>query len=202
MLSNGERNIYLALYLNKNGMHIREISRATKLSLPNVIKHINSGEREGKILCEKKGRLKLCRLNFSSPKTVPVVQEIELSRLRKLPDAVQNSARSFIGDLSEKPLLALIFGSYAKGTYTEVSDLDVLLVFQRLDAKLAGSVENSAKKISGRTGITIQPVSLGYGEFEKEMLNIESEFMKDIRKDALALRGLEIYLGLLGRISA
>lgn len=200
MLSEGERSIYLALYLNKEGMHVREISRATELSLPNVIKHINSGEGEGKILSEKRGHLKVCRLNFASPKIIPTIQNLELSRLQKLPDTVQNSLSSFISDLAEKPLLSLIFGSYAKNSYTKGSDLDVLLVFQRLDDKLSRSIENSAKKITGRTGMSIQPVSLDYSEFEREMLDIENDFMKDIRKDALILGGLEVYLSLLGRV--
>jgi predicted nucleotidyltransferase len=200
MLSEGERNIYLALYLNKTGMHVREISRYAKLTLPSVVKHLNAGQSEGRILFEKKGRLKICRLNFATSKIIPAIQDVELTRFQKLPDAVQNSLRAFTGDLAEKPLLTLVFGSFAKNAYTRGSDLDILLVFQRLDDGLLRGVENSARKIAGRTGVRIQPVSLDYSEFKREMLDIENDFMKDIRKDALILGGLEVYVSLLGRV--
>lgn len=194
MLSGGERNVYLALYLNRGGMHIREICRLTGLSLPAVIKHINRGEKEGKVIIERKGQLKICKLNFRSKGIVPIIQDIELSRFQKLPHAIRESVGSFVDDLKEKPLIILIFGSFAKGTYNKKSDLDVLLVFQRLDDELVKHVETSATRIKGRTGVNIQPVSIDYNEFEKEMLDRKNEFMKDIKKYALVLCGLVLYV--------
>lgn len=199
MISNGERSIYLALYLNKKGMHIREISRVTKLSLPNVIKHLNAGEKEGKIISEKKGQLRICRLNFRSPELIPVLQYIEASRFSRLPLIVRESVNAFIADLSEKPIIALIFGSFAKNTYSKRSDMDILLAFQRLDDELSKSIELSARKIRGRTGINIQPVNLGYKEFENEIISTENDFMKDVRENAMVLHGLEFYLRLIAR---
>lgn len=199
MLSEGEKNVYRALYLNKTGMHIREICRFAGLTLPAVSKHIKRGEKNKTIICKKRGQLKICKLNFKSQKLVPLLQNIELMRFQKLSHNVQNSFNSFIADLKEKPLIALIFGSYAKNSYSKKSDLDTLLVFQRVDDKLTKSVEISANKIKGRTMVNIQPISLDYNEFEKKILNEENEFMKDIRKNALILHGLDIYLKLLGR---
>jgi len=199
MLSEGEKKVYQAIYLNKDGMHIRDISRVAKLSLPAVIRHINRGEAEGMIDCESKGRLKLCRLNFKNPKLIPVLQSVELSRFQKLPHSLQESFNSFISDLAEKPLISLIFGSYAKGGYGKKSDFDILLVFQRIDNKLMRAVELSASKVRGRTMVNVQPVSLGYDEFEREFMNHENEFMKDIRKNAMVIHGLDTYLKLMGR---
>jgi hypothetical protein len=199
MMSEGERKVYLALYLNKEGLHIREICRQARLTLPAVVKHVNSGESAKTISCKKKGTLKLCRLAFQNPRLVPIIQEVELSRLRKLPHEVQDSFNSFMSDLKEKPLMSFIFGSHAKSSYRKGSDLDTLLVFQRIDGKLVKDIENSASKIGGRTGVNVQPVSINYEEFEKKLLDRENEFMKDIRKGSLALSGLDLYLGLLGR---
>ncbi len=199
MLSEGEKSVYKALYINKEGLHVREICRLAKLSLPAVSKHIIKGEKEGIIFCKEIGRLKLCRLNFKSEKIVSILHEVELDRFRKLPHAAQESFNSFIDDLKEKPLIAIIFGSFASGKQTKKSDLDVLLVFQRADSRLMKNTEASARKISGRTGINIQPVSLSYEEFEKNILNKENEFMKDIKKNSFALRGLDIYLKIIGR---
>lgn len=199
MLSNGEKDIYLALYLNKTGMHIREICRSAKLTLPGVSKHINRGQEDKIITCEKRGRLKICRLNFRSQKLVPIIQNTELMRFQKLPHSIQDSFNSFIADLKEKPLIALIFGSLAKGGYTKKSDLDVLLVFQRVDNRLVENIEVLANKIKGRTMVNIQPITVDYNEFEKKILDKEDEFIKDIRKNALVLYGLDMYLKLIGR---
>lgn len=199
MLSDGETKVYLALYLNKTGIHIREICRFTKLTMPTVTKHIKKGEDRGIIISERKGQLKICKLNFKSQKIVPLIQNIELARFLALPHNIQDSFNSFMSDLREKPLIALIFGSFAKKTYTKRSDLDVLLVFQRIDNKLTKDIETSANKIEGRTMVNIQPVSLGYEEFEKEILNRENEFMKDIKKNSIVLHGIDIYFKFIGR---
>jgi len=199
MLSEGEKKVYQAIYLNKEGLHIRDISRISELTLPAVLKHIARGEIEGAIFTEKKGRLKICRLNFRNQNLIPVLQSVELSRFNKLPHSIQDSSNSFMHDLKEKPLISLIFGSYAKGNYSKKSDLDMLLAFQRIDAKLMRDAEISASKISGRTGVNIQPASMGYDEFEREFMSHENEFMKDIRKNAMAIQGLDAYLKLLGR---
>jgi hypothetical protein len=202
MISEGERKTYLALYLGKEGLHVREICRVAKLTLPAVAGHINKGEKEGMISCEKRGQLKICRLNFESPRLVPVIQDVELARFQQLPHAVQDSFDSFMADLKEKPLIALIFGSFAKRSHDKKSDLDVLLVFQRIDLKLIKGVELSAAKIIGRTGVNIQPVSLDYEEFERGMADSGNNFMKEVKNDALVLHGLDAYLKLMGRFYA
>ena len=200
MLSEGEKRVLLTLYLNKEGLHIREICRRAKLSLPSVAKHIIKGEDSGAIISEKKGSLKICRLNFKNQNIQPLLQNIESERFQKLPHKIQDSFNSFVDDIKEKPLASIIFGSYTKGNYTKKSDLDILLVFQRIDNKLVKEIEASARKIKGRTGVNVQPVSLAYGEFEKEFLSRENEFMKDLRKSALVLRGADIFAKLLGRL--
>ena len=168
MISNGEREVYLTLYTNKEGLHMREICRISKLTMPAVAKHIKNGESGKTISCEKRGVLKVCKLNFKSPTLVPIIQEAELSRFHKLPHEIQDSFNSFASDLKEKSLISAIFGSYARGNHHKGSDLDILLVFQRIDNKLAKDIENSASKIGGRTGASIQPVSISYEEFEKK----------------------------------
>lgn len=202
MLSEGEKSVYHTLYMNKEGIHLREICRISKLTLPAVAKHISNGEAEGTITSEKKAQLKICRLNFKNPRLVPVMQSVELERFHKLPYSIRDSFNSFMSGLREKPLISLIFGSFAKGGYGKESDLDVLLVFQRIDDKLIKDIELSASRIKGRTMVNIQPVSLGYDEFERGLFKGENEFMTDIRKYALVLHGLGMYLKLLGRFYA
>ncbi|MBU3896796.1 MAG: nucleotidyltransferase domain-containing protein [Nanoarchaeota archaeon] len=199
MLSKGEKSVYTALYLNKTGMHVREICRYAKLTIPAVSKHIDSGQKNKIIICEKKGSLKICKLNFKSQQLVSIIQNTELIRFQKLPHNIQDSFDSFTADLSEKPLIALIFGSFAKGDYTKKSDLDILLIFQRVDNKLVKNIEILSNKIKGRAMVNLQPITIDYEEFEKKVLNKEDEFMKDIRKNALVLYGIDRYLKIISR---
>ena len=169
MTSSGELRIYKALYLNKEGLHVREISKKADLTLPAVFKHIKKGEERGTISCETKGRMKICRLNFESRLLVPVLQEVELSRLGGLPENARRASNDFINNLQEKPLMAFVFGSYATGKQTKSSDLDALLVYQRIDGELMKKIESSASRIKGRTAINIQPVSISYKEIQKKI---------------------------------
>lgn len=199
MLSEGERKIYESLYKNKEGLHLREICRSINLTLPSVVKHIKKGEKYKTITPKKRGNLKICKLNFKNQRLYPILQEIEIHRLNQLPSNAKHSTNAFLEHLKEKPLIALIFGSYATKNYTKHSDLDILLVFQRVDNKIIKDVENSASTIKGRTSINIQPISLDYKEFEEKILNRENEFMKDIRENVLVISGFDLYFKLLGR---
>ncbi|MBI4181395.1 MAG: nucleotidyltransferase domain-containing protein [Candidatus Aenigmarchaeota archaeon] len=202
MMAAGELRVYRALYLNREGLHIRDISKKADLTLPAVSAHVRKGEERGVISCTTKGRMKTCRLNLGRKELVPVLQEVEWSRFVQLPGAIRRSINSFLDDLQEKPLIALLFGSFATGKQGSASDVDVLLVYQRVDDVLMKNVEASAAKINGRTRANIQPVSISYDEFRKEMLNARNEFMKDIRRSGLVVCGMEAYLGLIAGVYA
>ena len=193
MLAKGELRGYMALYLNREGLHIRDISRKAELTLPAVSKHITKGEENRLITCETKGRMKICRLNFANKKIVSVLQEVESERLHKLPSIARSAINEFLDELQEKPLIALVFGSYSAGKQTQFSDVDILLVYQRVDQELTEKIEHTASKIHGRTNMNVQPVSISYDEFRKEMLDLGNEIMKDVKKTGLVVYGLEHY---------
>ena len=199
MLSRGELRVYKTLYLNKKGLHVRDASKHANLTLPAVVKHINRGKDRGTILCETKGRMKICSLNFKSRELLPLLQEVELARFNELPASIRDAFNSFTDDLQEKPLIALIFGSYARKEHVKTSDLDVLLVFQHIDSKIMKRIEYSASKIKGRTNVNIQPVSLDYDEFQKEMTDLDNELMKDVREFGLVMYGIGLYTDIIGR---
>ena len=85
--------------------------------------------------------------------------------------------------------MAFIFGSYASGSYTKSSDIDILLIFQKIeDSK---KIENVAKKISMKTNTQINPVYLSYQEFKESFHNSTKEFFKKLKKDKIILIGIE-----------
>jgi len=122
---------------------------------------------------------------------------VHTERFLVLPSKVKIAITDFLNEIEIRSLIALIFGSYAKGNYTRESDIDVLLVFQKLEN--VKNIENTAKKISMRTNTKISPVYLDYKNFEKNFLDKGHDFSREIRQDAIVIIGVENYYKLLWR---
>jgi len=177
---------------NKKGVHIRELARLAKTSYNNTVRNIKILEQENAIKKEKDANLIKIRLR-NHPLTIAYLKQAHTENFLALPKKITNAITQFLDELEEKPLIALIFGSYAKGNFTKDSDIDILLVFQEIKQK---DIENTAKKISMRTNTKISPVYARYNEFEKNFLNKEHEFSNEIRDNIIIIIGLEPYYAL------
>ncbi len=178
------------------GIHLREISRLVKTGLPNAKRFIDILEKEKVIRKQKEANLLKIYLR-ESQKTIAYLKQTNNEKFALLPVKIQNAIMDFLNELEIKPLLAVIFGSYAKGNFTKESDVDILLVFQKLEN--AREIENTAKRISMRTNTKISPVYLEYNNFEKNFLDKNHDFSKEIRQDVIIMLGVEIYYHLLWR---
>src|SRR3989344_1231432 len=185
-----------ALDKNKKGIHIRELARLVKTSYNNTARNIKILEKENTIKRIKDANLIKIKLR-DSPLTVAYLKQAHTENFLKLPKKIINSASEFINEMQEKPLIALVFGSFAKGNYTGNSDIDVLLVFQKIINQ--ADIENTAKRIGMRTNTKITPVYVDYGQFEKNFLNKNHEFSNEIRQNVIILAGIEHYYRLLWR---
>ena len=175
---------------NKKGVHIRELARLVKTSYNNIVRNINILEKENVIKKEKDANLIKIRLK-NHPLTTAYLKQVHTEKFLALPKKISNAINEFLNELEEKPLIALIFGSYAKGNYTKDSDIDILLIFQELTNQK--DIENTAKRISLRTNTKISPVYVKYKEFEKNFLNKEHEFSNEIRNNIIIITGIEQY---------
>jgi len=184
---------------NKSGVHLRELSRLLKTGLPNVVRYAKILEKEGVIKKQKDANLVKLKLN-ESQRTVAYLKQVNTERFLTLPKKIQAAINEFFGELEIKPLIVIIFGSYAKGRYVEDSDIDILLIFQKLENE--SQIENTAKRIGMRTNTNISPVYLNYKNFEANFLNKEHDFSKEIRQKVIILSGTEIYYPLLWRFLA
>jgi len=178
--------IFREVYLNP-GIHKRELSKQLKLGMPSIdyaIKKING------LLKEEKSRNRISYfLDYSKFELNAVLYSVEHERFSKLPLKIQTGFKSFINDLFDKPLIGIIFGSYAKGNYDKDSDLDVLLVYSFL--KNEKNIENTAKKISMETGVKISPIYLDYKSFKESFHDSTKAFFKNLQKNKIILLGLE-----------
>ncbi len=179
-----------ALDKNKKGVHIREIARLVKTSYNNTVRNIKILEKENAIKKEKDANLIKIKLK-NNPLTISYLKQAHTENFLKFPKKISGSINGFINELDEKPLIALIFGSYAKENYTNNSDIDILLVFQKISSQT--NIENTAKRVSMRTNTKLSPVYVDYESFEKNFLNKSHEFSNEIRENVIILLGIEHY---------
>src|SRR3989338_2094590 len=182
MYDKTEIRILEQIYLNP-GIHKRGLSKQLKLGMPSIDYGL---KKISKLIKQKKSGNQInYLLDYSKEELGLSLDVVEHSRFKKLPTKVRLGINDFLKELSEKPIMAFIFGSYASGSYTKSSDIDILLIFQKIeDSK---KIENVAKKISMKTNTQINPVYLSYQEFKESFHNSTKEFFKKLKKDKIIL---------------
>jgi len=169
------------------GIHKRELSKQLNLGMPSIdygLRKIDSLIKK-----QKRGNQINLFLDYSKEGLSPTLSTIEYTRYDQLPVKVKLTINDFIKELKEKPLIVLIFGSYANRTYTKSSDIDLLLVFQKLEDPK--QIESLAKKISMKINTQLNPIYLDYNTFKESFHNPTKEFFKKLKKDKVILIGIE-----------
>ncbi len=177
------REIYI-----EQGIHLREISRRLNLGLPAVKNQLNKLLKERLIFEKREGRNLKFFLNAKNLFLIPYLYQIEYSRLKKLP--IKNAIFDFLAILENKPVLMIVFGSYAKGNYAKRSDLDVLIVFNHAD--MGGKeIETKARIVGNRHSLNIAPVYLSLKEFKRKFFDEKDAFMKEVKQNKIIISGVE-----------
>ena len=163
---NTETRILEQVYLQP-GIHMRALSKQLKLSMPSI----STGLKNIKTLLieERSGNQIKFSIDYSKEEIIPALYLVEHSRIQKLPAKARIAIRDFLKNIKEKPLITIIFGSYAKVNYTKESDIDILLVFQKLEDRK--NIETTAKNVSMRSSIKLSPVSLDSHNFKESFHN-------------------------------
>lgn len=178
------------------GIHLRELSRLVKSGLPNVKRFVDILEKEKVIKKQKQANLLNLFLK-EGPKTIAYLKQVNTEKFLALPNNIQSAINEFLFELEVRPIIVLLFGSYAKSTYTKNSDIDIFLVFQKLEKP--ENIENCARRVGMRTNTKLSPVYTDYKSFENNFLNKDHDFSKEIRKNAIVIAGVENYYPLLWR---
>jgi len=186
MYDKTELRILEQVYL-KPGTHKRELSKQLKLGMPSIDYALR--KIEGLLKKEKSGNQIKYFLNYSKEALTPMLYLIEYLRLSRLNSKIRLSIIDFLKELKEKPLITIIFGSYAKGDYTKNSDIDVLLIFQKIEKEK--QIDDIANKVSMRINVIISPIYLDYNSFRESFHNPTKEFFKNLKKDKIILTGIE-----------
>lgn len=172
------------------GIHLRELSRTVKTSFANTSRYVNLLEKEGVLRKERQANIVKAYINPGA-RSLSYLKQLHTEKFLELPRKVQLGITDFLSEMPQKPLIALVFGSYAKKSYTADSDVDLLLVFQA--SPKAKGIESLARKVSMRNSIKLSPVYVDYASFEPNFLKKEHSFSNEIRKSNILVYGLEIF---------
>ena len=152
---------------------------------------VNKLSDEDVIGMEKAGRSYLCSLNADSEKMRALAQLSEIERKSEICKDKELCLvlDDFISSARGKDLYsAILFGSYAKGTATKKSDIDILLVC------MPGlKADKAAKDIYAKYGREISPVIMSPDDFMKQK---DDALIKDIVKSHYVLYGAEKFVNM------
>ena len=140
-------------------LHFREIARQTELFEPSAYRFLNSLEKNQILKSEKDGNLK----KYSIKKGIRayfLFEAFDLEKFEKLPSIRRNAIKTYLDNLPEKPVFAILFGSTAKGTYKNDSDIDVLLVTNN---KI--NAEQAEKEANALTAIRMSTFQITHKDF-------------------------------------
>ncbi len=160
ILRPGYEKVMQLFYRDKSAkLHLREIARQTKLFEPSAYRFLNSLEKDQILKSERDGNLK----KYSIKRAIRVYflfEAFDLERFEKLPSIRRNAIKIYLDNLPEKPVFIILFGSTAKGTYKEDSDIDILLVTNK---KI--NVEYAEKETNALTAIKTSTFQILYKRF-------------------------------------
>jgi len=143
--------------------HLREIARKAKLNVNSATRFLNQLEKSRLLISEKDGNLKKYRI-IKNDTLANVFTSFDIERLNKLNFNRKQGIDRFLESLDEKPVIAFLFGSTAKNTYTKESDIDILLI---VNNKI--NLEKAEKETNAITGIKVNCFQIRYPEFLDEL---------------------------------
>lgn len=150
-------------YENKNQpLHLREIARRIKLREGPLTRHLNQLLKTKILLFKEEGNLKMFCINKEIiPRIFPLYDQ---DRFEKLPSLRKNAIKYYLDKLSNKPVFLVLFGSTAKGSAKETSDIDLIEVYN-------SKVDNSDAKnyVGAQTGLHISAFQMTFKDFVKEL---------------------------------
>ncbi len=192
MYDNTPLHIIEQVYLNP-GIHKRGLAKKLQCGMPSIDYAL---KKVGPLMkMQKTGNQINYFLNYSKKGLSPSLFTVEYNRYKRLPAKVKLAVQDFLKELEDKPIMAFIFGSYAHHRYTKSSDIDILLIFQKI--VYPKKIEQTAKKISMKTNTQLNPVYLDYHTFKESIHNTTKRFFKKLKKEKIILIGIEWWRQLL-----
>ena len=183
ILNKGKEKVLECFYKNKKELYFSEILRETKLTPNTTLKHLNN--LKDLIISKKTRGNRFYKINNKNPQIFSIFSYFDYKRFNELDNTRKRAIIEFINRLKIKPLIALIFGSTAKKSYTKESDIDILLIFNEKRKK----DKNLKKDIESLTGTNIQAFIIDYNYFKEQLLKKEDNIILHAVKTGFVILG-------------
>jgi len=173
ILKTGYDKILRLFYNEKYAkIHLRDIARKAKLNENSATRFLNQLEKKNFLKSKKDGNLKKYNIQ-KNPNLFLIFEIFDVQRFNKLPSIRKNAITYFLKKLKEKPIIAVLFGSTAKGGFTKNSDIDLLLIVNK---KI--STKEAEDYAESQTGIKVTCLQIGYYDFLKETKTKEDKVIQ------------------------
>lgn len=163
IIQKGYTKILKLFYAKKTSIHLREIAKQTGLNENSVYRFLNKLEGSNVLSSYKKGNMRFFSLK-KSKKVYLILSYFDIERYDKLPIIRKKAVETYLNFLPEQPIFVILFGSTAKNTYRDDSDIDMLIITnRRIDTKEA------EREADIQTGIKVSSFQMVYNDFIKEL---------------------------------
>ncbi|MBL7147569.1 MAG: nucleotidyltransferase domain-containing protein [Nanoarchaeota archaeon] len=174
-MSQNNYNIKIIESLLKSENHIRNLARLLNTNQTTIARKVNELYKNNIVDFKKEGKNKVIFLKKSleaKQSAYYVETQKLLENLKKYPNL-----RRIIELIkkNQKIKLAILFGSYAKGTVKKESDIDIYL-------------DTTSKKLKEEVESIDSKINIKIGKYNKDSLLI-----KEIEKNHTIIKGIEIY---------
>ena len=173
----------------EKGFTINEIAKTLDEAYSFVNRTIAKLAEDKVIVIEKVGKALVCSLNLDSDKTIALLHLDEVNKKESFyreNREIKLVLEDFLEKIRKDIILAAVFGSYAKGTAAEESDIDVLIV-----AKKKPETSKILREIHAKYGKEIAPVLMTLKELKKQK---DKPIIKEIIKYHYVLYGFEEFI--------
>lgn len=188
LFGKGKGKILECFYRNRQKeLYFSEILRETKLTQNTTLKHLKNLQTANLIASTKKIGNTFYKINPKNPQIYSIFSYFDYKKLNELPSERKRAINEFLDNLKTKPLIALIFGSTAKGTFGKESDIDILLIFNNKEA----TDKKLKEDIEAITGIKIQTFIIDFDYFKEQILKEEDKVITHAIKTGFVITGFD-----------
>ncbi|MCG2711479.1 MAG: nucleotidyltransferase domain-containing protein [Candidatus Omnitrophica bacterium] len=172
-------------------IHLREIARLSKVSLTNADSSLKLFVKNDVFERRNISNMTFFKPNLMSEDILKIFEFLELEKRKgfynknkKIARLLQKYTRDII-DLSNKKIqMVILFGSVARGEWTQSSDIDILVVVSEKDKDITAALNKA--KIDVSPLLEIRPISTTVDKFT-EGFSKKTEFYDELWRDRVVL---------------
>jgi len=174
----------------EKNLNINEISNTLAIDYKLTYLNVQKLYHQGLINIKKYGNVKICTLNNLFNEDIFLVESNRRQELLNNKDFLVLYTK--LHKINSQFIL-IVFGSYAKGTATKHSDIDILLVSNKENLKV---VESEIEI----TPLNIHLTFVSYEDFVKMLMTKEQTLVSEAIKKNIILFGVEDYYRILKNV--